>query len=91
MLLSRGANPNLKDFVRATPFWHTVMAGNMSIVGCLLGLGVDINVVALDENEDAEDPQARPHAYSPLYSASLHGQEEVTVYYRRLTTGWSRS
>ena len=91
MLLSRGANPNLKDFARATPLWHAEMAGNISIVDRLLRQGVDINMAALDENEDVEDPQARPHAYSPLYSASLHGQEEVTVYYRRLTTGWSRS
>ncbi|KAJ3528415.1 hypothetical protein NM208_g10210 [Fusarium decemcellulare] len=68
MLLGRGANPNFKDFHRATPLWHAVMKGNKATVDVLAGCGVDVNVVATESGLDL---------HTPLSLAAMDGQNDM--------------
>ncbi|KAF4456420.1 purine and uridine phosphorylase [Fusarium albosuccineum] len=68
MLLGNGANPNFKDFLRATPLWHTVMKGNKATVDVLAGCGVDVNVVATESSLDL---------HTPLSLAAMGGQNDM--------------
>ncbi|WAO84917.1 HET domain-containing protein [Fusarium falciforme] len=56
MLLDHGANPNLKDFDRATPLWHAAKEGHTTTMALLTKCGVNVNVASTVDRIDLHTP-----------------------------------